>query len=122
MGSTSKKVSMVMMLVMVALLLMANFVRSHENMNITGNYTDPNHHLHRHRRLGHHQYFDPHSHDHYSKSNNTKKMEGGDPHVDQFPGKCAGVECTPGFNECSLGCFCNIVYDWGKCTGVCCMD
>ncbi|KAF3450220.1 hypothetical protein FNV43_RR06300 [Rhamnella rubrinervis] len=120
----SKKVIIVMMLVVVAILLMANVIRCHEKMNITVNDTELNHY-HRHPRLGyhdhHHRYFDPHSHDHYSKSNNTKKMEGGDPQLDQSSKKCSGDTCTPLYSECADGCACVPFYiSAGECFGACC--
>ncbi|KAF3451157.1 hypothetical protein FNV43_RR07249 [Rhamnella rubrinervis] len=94
-SSASKKVSMVMMLAVAATILMANFVRRDENMNINGNYSEPNHHHHHlHRHLGHdyHQYYDPHGH--HSKSNKSRRMEGGVPHLDEYHPNCPGFRCT----------------------------
>ncbi|KAF3450221.1 hypothetical protein FNV43_RR06478 [Rhamnella rubrinervis] len=120
---SSKKVRMALMLVAVAVALIENFVRCDENMNINGNYIEPNHHHHydrQHRgRFGHdhHEYY-LRGQGRYSKSNKNKKMEGGIPHLDVF---CPGDGCDPFAQDCIGDCFCFPLYLFtGICLGSCC--
>ena len=121
---SSKKVSMVMMLAVMAMVLMADFLTCHDqNMNVNGNSTEPNYHHHRSRHLGHDhdEYYDPHGHGHYSNSNNNKRMEGGVPHLDAYPTLCRGDLCDPVVQGCALHCACLPIYlILGRCDGTCC--
>ena len=117
---------MVLMSAVAAMILLSDFVSCHESMNINGSYIEPNHHdhhrhLHRHPRLGHdhHQYYDPHGRDNYSKSNNTKKMEGGAPRLDDS--SCEVEICNVIVQDCPDGCFCcPMLLFVGQCFGGSC--